>query len=443
MKKYIFIILLSTLLSSLLADTILTKGERPTSELDSMPSNHVNDTMHIEQDTTGFSQQAEPMSATEQLSYDELYNAKYFEPWQLIEMDLSHIEKTWQFKYAKEKTYRRSGRKISKKWYAYQIENSNFNNYNSVAQPAITTKHTDLKLYPTQLEIFYDPNRTGEGFPFDYNQNSAVHINTPVFVSHYSKDAKWVYVKTSYAFGWIHTEDLAFVTSDFQSEFQNGKYAVTVTDNLNILEDGVNLSLVKMGSIFPMDSVNKAYLFAGKDKNGYAYLKRTKASEINLIAKKPIKFNQYNIAYISNQLVGEPYGWGGKLQARDCSALTRDFFAPFGIYLPRNSRQQAKESMGEYISLKGLSEKERQDTILGNAKPFRSLLYVPGHITLYLGEKNGEPVMLHNYWGVRLDSGKKHVMGRAIISTTKPGVERSDIRRRSMLSNTLKGVINF
>jgi len=440
MRKYLLIALLST---SLFANIVLTKGSRPPSALDSMPANDIKDTLALPQDTQPFAKEVEPMSAEEQLRYDANYNEKYFEPWQLVEMDLTESEKTWQFKYANEKTYRRSGERISKDWFNYQIENSNFDAYNSVAQPAITVRHSDLKLYPSRLEIFYDPHRTGEGFPFDYNQNSAIYLNTPLFVSHYSKDKKWVYVKSAFAFGWIPVEDIAFVSPSFQSTFQNGNYAITVTDNLDLMEDGSKISLVKMGTIFPIDGNQHIYLFAGKGRDGYAYIRKAEPSEVNLIASKPIKFNPFNIAYIGRQLVGEPYGWGGKLEARDCSALTRDFFAPFGIYLPRNSTQQAKESSGEYISLKGLSEKDRKETILRYAKPFRSLLYVPGHITLYLGERDGEPIILHNYWGVRLSSGKKYIMGRAIITTTQPGAEREDVKRSSMLCNTLKGVVNF
>jgi len=181
---------------------------------------------------------------------------------------------------------------------------------------------------------------------------------------------------------------------------------------------------------------------AKKDKKGFATLSEITVNDVDIIAHKPIKFNQYNLAYISKQLVGEPYGWGGKEKCRDCSALTRDFFAPFGIYLPRNSRQQANSGT-EFMSLKGLEATQKKQTIVNYAKPFRSMLFVPGHITLYLGEKNGEPIILHNYWGVRLNDGSKRVMGRAIISTTQPGVERSDVRKRSMLINTLTGLVNF
>ena len=443
MKKFIITIgLLSTLSSLLLAETILTLGERSSSAIDMMPANQIKDTLEIPQDTTIFAKKITMMSAEEQLEYDRRYNEKFFEPWDSGMVMLSQGEKTWQFKYAKERTYHNDGTLIPKSWYKKQIKNSNFSNSDSLSQPAITLKHTNLRLYPSSDGIYYDPRRTGEGFPFDYSQNSSVHINTPLAISHYSLDKEWVYAQTSFASGWIKVEDIAFVSSDFQTQFRNGDYSITVKDNLDLNDDNGHISLVKIGSIFPIDPETKKYLVAKKDEKGYAYLSKVTVNDIDIIAHKPIKFNQYNIAYISKQLVGEPYGWGGGYETRDCSALTKDFFAPFGIYLARNSRQQANNG-NEFISLKGLNTKTKQKTILANAKPFRSLLFVPGHITLYLGERKGEPIILHNYWGVRLKDGSKKVLARAIISTTKPGMELVNVKKRSMLINTLTGIVNF
>jgi len=443
MKKFIITIsLLSTFSSLLLAETILTLGERTTSAIDMMPANQIKDTLEIAQDTTNFAKKIISMSADEQLEYDRRYNEKFFEPWDSGMVMLSQGEKTWQFKYAKERTYHSDGTSIAKSWYKKQIKNSNFSNSDTLSLPAVTIKHTNLRLYPSSDGIYYDPKRTGEGFPFDYSQNSSVHINTPLAVSHYSVDKQWVYSQTSFASGWIKAEDIAFVTSNFQTQFRNNDYSITVKDNLNLSDDNGHISLVKIGSIFPIDPETKKYLIAKKDEKGYAYLSKVTVNDIDIIAHKPIKFNQYNIAYISKQLVGEPYGWGGGYETRDCSALTKDFFAPFGIYLSRNSRQQANNG-NEFISLKGLNAKRKQETILANAKPFRSMLFVPGHITLYLGERKGEPIILHNYWGVRLKDGSKKVLARAIISTTKPGMELANVKKRSMLINTLTGIVNF
>ncbi|CAA6823680.1 MAG: Putative lipoprotein [uncultured Sulfurovum sp.] len=443
MKKIILNILLLTAYSSvLLAETILSLGEREITNIDYMPSNEIQDTIHIEQDPTPFTKAIELMSADEQLAYDQMYNEKFFAPWTQSSVELSKGEKTWQFKYAKEKTYRSNGQRIPKTWYNREINNSNFKMSDTINTPAITLKHTNLRLYPSTRGIYYDPKRTGEGFPFDYSQNSSVHMNTPIMLSHYSLDQLWVYAQTSFASGWLKVEDIAFVNSAFQEQFQNGDYAITVKDNLNLSDDNGKISLVKMGSIFPIDPTTKKYLMAKKDDKGFAKIEKITVNDVDIIAHKPIKFNEYNLAYISKQLVGEPYGWGGKEKCRDCSALTRDFFSPFGIYLPRNSRQQAS-SGAEFMSLKGLKSAEKKQTIVNYAKPFRSMLFVPGHITLYLGEQKGEPIILHNYWGVRLNDGSKKVMGRAIISTTTPGSELEEVKKRSMLINTLTGIVNF
>ena len=442
-KKILFtIIFLSTSTLSLYSTTILTTGYRQHSAIDEMPKNNVKDTKTIPQNTEAFSQQITPMSSEEQLQYDAEYNQKFFSPWQLPFMDLTEEEKSWQFKYATEKTYFRRGKRIPKSWYNTMTKNSNFRAYESLALPAISIHHTDFKIFPTSTPIYYDPKKTGEGFPFDYNQNSALYINTPLFVSHYSLDKKWVYVKSSFAFGWVKLKDIAFVDQNFISEFQNNNYAITVRDNLLLKENGRKVSLIKMGTIFPIDPLTKEYLRAKKDYRGYAHIDHVHVNQTNIIAYKPIKFNARNVEYISKQLVGEPYGWGGKLETRDCSALTRDFFAPFGIYLRRNSRQQAEDG-AEFISLKGLDKTNKKRTIVNNAKACRSLLFVPGHIMLYLGTKHGKPTILHNYWGVRLKNGSKRVMGRAIITTTEPGVERSDIKKKSLLINSLTGIVNF
>ncbi|HIP51936.1 MAG TPA: glycoside hydrolase, partial [Campylobacterales bacterium] len=350
MKQLIFTIsLLTSITSVLLSQTTLSLGTRSATSIDFMSTNDVKDTTNIEQDPTPFTKNIEIMSADEQLDYDQRYNEKFFAPWTQSSVELSKGSKTWQFKYAKEKTYRSDGQRIPKSWYKYEIKNSNFKNSDTLNIPAITLRHTNLRLYPSSRGIYYDPSRAGEGFPFDYSQNSSVHMNTPIMVSHYSLDQLWVYSQTSFASGWIKIEDIAFTNFKFQEKFQNGDYAITVKDNLNLSDDNGEISLVKMGTIFPIEPKTKKYLMAKKDEKGFAKLAEITVNDVDIIAHKPIKFNQYNLAYISKQLVGEPYGWGGKEKCRDCSALTRDFFSPFGIYLARNSRQQAKQG-SEFLS---------------------------------------------------------------------------------------------
>ena len=425
----------------LFSEALLTTGYRPKTLLDKMPLQQVSDTRTIKQNTTIFSKQVKPMSKWEQNRYDKAYNKKFFKPWFRKRMNLSWKQKKWQFVFAKQKIYTRYGKRIPRKWFNYQRRNSNFKAYESLLKSAITVRHTDLKIYPTKQDFYYNPKRTGEGFPFDYNQNSSLNINTPLIVSHYSKDKKWVYIRCAYAYGWLPVSDIALVSKYFKKQFMNNNYAVTIKDNLFIRDKNFK-SIVKLGTIFPIDSKTKKYMMATRTKNGYAKVKLLTAKRKWIITKKPIAFTPANVAFISNQFVGERYGWGGKMFARDCSSMTKDFFAPFGIFLRRNSKEQRYDGK-RVISLRRMTQKKRKSVILKKAKPFRSLLYVKGHITLYVGERKGEPMILHNYWGARLNNRKKRIFGRTILTTTQIGKERKDIKKRAMLLNTFSKIINF
>ena len=147
------------------------------------------------------------------------------------------------------------------------------------------------------------------------------------------------------------------------------------------------------------------------------------------------------MAKVAKEFYGEPYGWGVSYECRDCSATTRDFLGVFGIFLRRNSSKQAQD--GRSIKIKNWPKAYKKRFITENAEPFKSLLYVPGHIVLYLGQYKGEPVIMHTYWGIRKTDGTKLVTGRTIITTTEPGKERSDVKERSKLINTLRSIVNF
>ncbi len=441
-KNILYICLLILLHMPLFGEAILTTGYRYKSALDTISRKSVADIRNIRQEPSDFCSQIQPMSQKEQIRYDRVYNKKFFKPWFRKKMGLSWRQNSWQFAFAKSKMYQRYGERLSKKWFKYQIRNSNFKAYQSILKPAISLRHSDFKSYPSKQDFYHNPKRTGEGFPFDYNQNSAININTPLIVSHYSRDGKWVYARCAYAYGWLPISDIAFVDKRFIKKFMNNNYAVTIKDNL-FIKDGKFKTIVKMGTIFPIVSIKKGqYMIAKKNKKAYAEVKILKSEKKWIIAKKPIAFNPSNVAYISKQLVGEPYGWGGKLAARDCSSLTRDFFAPFGIFLKRNSIEQSYDSKN-IINLRRMSNRAKKRTILKKARPFRSLLYVRGHVALYLGQKKGEPIILHNYWGARLNNRKKIVFGRAIMTTTEIGKERKDIRKRSMLLNTFSRIVSF
>ena len=208
-----------------------------------------------------------------------------------------------------------------------------------------------------------------------------------------------------------------------------------------VIDDGV-MGGVSYGSINLDDEGNGLYKgnVSLENYGGFSSI-RLRQKEIDVASYKHItlkvfgdnKFYQlriksryYDRHVYAKEFYAEPYGWGGGYECRDCSATTRDFLGAFGIFLRRNSSKQAED--GHSINIKGLSKSKKKKTIISDAEPFRSLLYVPGHIALYLGQYKGEPVIMHTYWGIRKNDKTKLITGRTVITTTEPGKERDDVR---------------
>ena len=428
--------------STLHATYILKESKRMKSKIDHMPKAKVADMKNIPQNPAYYANQIKIFSKQKQKELDKEFNKKYFKPWELSELDIPQKDFGWEVRFiTKKPIYRLKGSVIKPSTYNKWIENAQYKKMNSKKYKAITIRRTNVKALPTSNAFYRDPKKTGEGFPFDYNQNSALHINIPLLISHFSKDKRWAFVQASYSFGWIKTSDLALVDSKFIKQFKNNHYAMVIKDNLRLYDTKKPISLVKLGALFPISKDKKFYLVASRDKKGHAHIKKVFIRNKNIIAKKPLPFTPKNVAMLAKEFYGEPYGWGGSYECRDCSATTRDFLGPFGIFLRRNSSKQVND--GTPINIKGLSKEKKKKAIIANAEPFRSLLHVPGHIVLYLGQYKGEPVIMHTYWGIRKNDRTKLITGRTIITTTEPGKERSDVREKSKLINTLKTIVNF
>jgi hypothetical protein len=442
-KLFLAILLLATPLLWAANYTLVDAGRSP-SRIDKLPKGTVADMKQIPQDPAYYAKQLKPIPYSRQLKWDKEFNKKYFSPWKMTSMNEPIDEMKWPFRsVTKRKIYDSRNRVIPPSVYKQWIRNANFSRLDTVRAYAITTRHTDLRALPTRRPFYHDPKRTGEGFPFDYNQNSSYHINTPLYISHYSIDRKWAYVHGPTAYGWVQRAHIALVDRNFIKKFKNGRYAVVVKDNLKLYKGKKPITIVKLGTIFPESKANtkkvKHYLFAARSKSGKAVIQAVQVKKKGLIAKKPIPMTPKNTAMIARQFYNEPYGWGGMLETRDCSSFTKDYFAPFGIFLRRNSSKQARD--GSYCTIRGIPKEKKKKTIISKAKPFQSMLYVPGHIVLYLGQYKGEPVIMHTYWGARLKDGSKKVLARTVITTTEPGKELKNIKERSKLANTLKAII--
>ena len=100
----------------------------------------------------------------------------------------------------------------------------------------------------------------------------------------------------------------------------------------------------------------------------------------------------------------------------DCSAELRSLLMPFGVFLPRNSAAQI-EAASRVVDLSQANTDERLRYLKEHGKPFTTLVYIPGHIMLYIGNAaiNGRSVLMtyQNIWGLRPADSKAAALSAA------------------------------
>lgn len=344
---------------------------------------------------------------------------------------------------------------------AMQMESS----YPSMARHAIATRNTSFRVMPTDKPFYYDPAKAGEGYPFDYMQNSAVWIGTPLLVTHVSADGAWYFAEAGMTYGWVPADAIGWTDEAFRTAYMTGIYAAALQDRIVLRTDaGAFAGMAHLGTVFPV-SVSAMMLESPQAAEGVVAgqggvqalpvlvpLRTVEGDAIAVSVRLPLTamglmpqpLSAQALARFADVMMGQPYGWGGLLENRDCSAAMRDLFAPFGIWLPRNSSQQGKE-VGTLISLEGKSVAAKRAMILETGIPYYTLLWFKGHIGLYIGPDpaTGEPLLLHDVWGARTKwkgVDGRAVVGRLAVTTLRFGEERDDVQK-DWFYDRLRGMV--
>ena len=372
----------------------------------------------ISEKITPFIAQA-PLSLREerQKSLYTDFLAHHYAPWQMEELNATYQEATWAIGYfANKSLYGENRLPLDRTRYEAWVSNAHFDAFNTLKRHAIVIHPSSLRLLPTMHPIFFDPSLPGEGYPFDYNQNSAIKAMTPLIVSHLSLDEGWAFVQSPFALGWLPVRDIAFLSSDQIDRIMRRPKIVVLKEKTPVYDANQSfLFYAKMATLFPHIGEEPAFyrIFVPKSCGRDLHLQKSLLPS-GWSAPMPLAMTGTTIWRVAEELLGESYGWGGMVGNRDCSAMTRDFFAPFGIWLPRNSRDQAK--IGRTIDLSGYTATEKEKIIIEQGVPFRTLLYLPGHIMLYVGHRDGKAYIMHNMWGIKTEGNGRHIIGRTVVT---------------------------
>ena len=353
------------------------------------------------------------------------YTKKYYRIWD-TPVDTNLTEVMWPHRVfnASKSFYGINLKRLGRSFYERMLSRANFTDYMHVNKRALTLRGTDIRAFPTSEVLLKNPNIPGEGFPFDYLQNSYIAANKPLLVSHFSSDKKWAFVFSSFTSGWVKSEDIVFLPKSDADVWMQAKQVYIFKDRESVVDADGYLFELRIGMMLPLVKEDEHYytVLAVSREDLYTPVYKEIKVPKEYASLQPLTFTRENVLKILSQLQKSRYGWGGMYGERDCSATVRDYFAPFGIWLGRNSNVQAKA--GRVISFDGLDEEQKRDMIKNEAIPFETLLYKRGHILLYLGTYDEKIIVFQNVWGVKTKDGKKSgrvVIGRAVYSTLDLG----------------------
>ncbi|GAA8469781.1 SH3 domain-containing C40 family peptidase [Helicobacter pylori] len=368
----------------------------------------------------------DPQALREKLK--ESYLKAWYSPWLDAKVKSNKKEVFWILKEMNKSTgYGEDLKPNAKAFNDELIKSMDIEHYPSAKIKAVVARDSDVRAVPTNKPFYLSP----KGYPFDRYQNSLIFQGTPVLITHFNTDKTYAHIQSSFVYGWIKVSDLAYMhDKDIELLTHLKDYVMPIKDKIPLYTDyGDFYTSARVGELFalipqsqktpqkPPKKELKAYGFL-RDANGYATLQSVILEEKDFFVF-PKAFNSENMAYFIDTMLGQKYGWGGLLGNRDCSAFTRDSFANFGILLPRNSYAQSRYA-NNYVDLSPMKAKEKEDYILKNATPFGTLIYLKGHIMLYLGAHNHQAIVAHSIWSVQTQKHFKtlsHKIGGVVITS--------------------------
>jgi len=280
---------------------------------------------------------------------------------------------------------------------------------------ALVVRRAALRTYPTHAPLYNPPDQ----HDIDRLQESALFPGTAVAALHRSADQHWWFVVSERYAAWIEDAALAFGTRAEVLDFATrqpaltvlGAYANTVVSpeagalsNLR-LDMGVRLPLL---TAWPTDTAVHGQLplahwvveLPRRGANGELQRVATLIARAEPVKPHALAYSPANVIRQAFRFLGERYGWGHALDARDCSGFVSEVYASMGVLLPRNSGDQAASPAFDGVDLVGLDLAAR-DRALAEAA-VGDLLFLPGHVMLVIGRIDDALWLIHDAHGLHV-----------------------------------------
>lgn len=278
------------------------------------------------------------------------------------------------------------------------------------ARFALVVNRTDMRTYPTEDRYYkseVDQN-------LDRFQENGLFPGDALAVLHTSADNLWSFVQSYNYAAWVRNDDIAIGDRQVIQQYKSAARFLMVTGDKvwttsNPEVPALSELQLDMGIRLPLadrESGNNN-LYGQNPYTSYTVLLPTRTFDGGLeikpaliarsqdINKGFLPFTRENIIRQAFKFLGERYGWGHSFNARDCTGFVMEVYKTFGIYMPRNTGQQGESDFGTNTRFTPESTHDEKLKAL-KQMDIGDLIYVPGHVLMYIGDVDKKPYVIHD-----------------------------------------------
>ncbi len=312
--------------------------------------------------------------------------------------------------------YDAKGQKLTdKKWQSYRMQlNLDAIKSNHLLEFAMVVERANMRSFPTEDRVF----KTADDINLDRFQETALFPGEAVAILHYSLDGQWAFASSYNYSAWVAIDKIALGEKETIFNYLSAANFLVITGDKVFtsfnpyqksvserqLDMGVKLRLTPKQDIPATIGGQNTYTsyvvdLPTRDKYGQLQFQQALIRRNQDVHIGYLEFNRENILNQSFKFLGERYGWGHSFNARDCTGFVGDVYKSFGILMPRNTGQQAASQQGHNIHFTEETTNQEKLKQIENLE-IGDLIYIPGHVMMFLGMHNGKPYIIHDVSGL-------------------------------------------
>ena len=280
-------------------------------------------------------------------------------------------------------------------------------------QWGLVVARASMRSYPTHTRVV----KSVDDQDLDRFQETGVFPGQRLAILHESADGEWWFAVNYHYAAWLPKDAVAIGEREQINEWFTQSPRLTVTGaqvrtNFNPEEPRTSQVALDMGVSLPLLSAadvghnvhgqnpHASYIVAlpVRSEGGALEFEPTLIGRAQDVTPGTLPYQPSLVLQQAFKFLGERYGWGHDYNGRDCTGFVGEVYKSFGILMPRNSGQQGSSEFAPTKRFAPDDHAARADALA--SLEVGDLIYIPGHVMMYIGAVDGEPFVIHDVTGL-------------------------------------------